>query len=301
MSQWIALLVGLGCLLMGVKFGGGEVISFIDIPSLLIVFITGVCFASSAHGFLRVLSALVAGFSPTHVTDEDSLRDAMVLQSLRNTICATAVVGYLIGVIRMLTSLDDPSSIGPAMAVALLTSLYAVVFGELILGMMVNKLHVRAGESAWSAPSNGLRGGLVAFALVVGHLSVFWLMMHSMQQGQVWHQCEELIALGSSDRTIKEGCVHHLCTDWHHDDVRQNASYSTRAYCHTELCDERLVKEAGTKRKELCARSKAELQTQPSSSPQVVAPRPGDGRVPAGDSVNFDAGPTETQPTGEHK
>ena len=299
MSQWIALLVGLGCLLMGVKFGGGEVIFFIDLTSLLIVFVMGFCFASSAHGFLRVLSALVAGFSPTRVTDEDSLRDAMILQSLRNAICTAAGVGYLIGVIQMLTNLADPSAIGPAMAVALLTSLYAVVFGELILGMMVNKLHVRAGGSAWSVPSNGLRGALIAVAVVVGHLSVFWLLMHSMQQGLVRHQCEELIALESSDRTINQGCVHHLCTNWHDDYVRQDASKSTRAFCHTKLCDEQVVKTAGTKRKDLCARSKAELQTQPSAPSQVVAPEPIDDPVPAAGLVESDAGHTEMKPTGD--
>ena len=140
MSQWIALLVGLGCLLMGVKFGGGEVIFFIDLTSLLIVFVMGFCFASSAHGFLRVLSALVAGFSPTRVTDEDSLRDAMILQSLRNAICTAAGVGYLIGVIQMLTNLADPSAIGPAMAVALLTTLYGAMIANCIFMPIVTKL-----------------------------------------------------------------------------------------------------------------------------------------------------------------
>ena len=180
MSQWIALLVGVGCLLMGIEYGSGSVRAFIDIPSVLIVFVTGFCLAFAAHGFLRVLSALVAGFSPTKVTDEDSARDALILQTLRNTICAAAVVGYIIGLIQMLSNMADPSRIGPAMAVALLTSLYAVLFGELILGPMVNRLHARAGGSAWAAPSHGARGAVIVLLAILAHFGSMMLIMVSL-------------------------------------------------------------------------------------------------------------------------
>jgi len=221
---------------MGILYGNGSVRAFIDIPSVLIVFVTGFCLAFAAHGFLRVLSAVVAGFSPTKVTDEDSARDALILQTLRNTICAAAVVGYIIGVVQMLSNLSDPKSIGPAMAVAILTSLYAMLFGELILGPMVNRLHARAGGSAWSAPSNGSRGAMILIVVIVGHLSVFWLMMHSMNQALVHQQCEELIDLKSSDKELRRGCRQHLCAGWHLAEVRQTAKRSTQDYCYAELC-----------------------------------------------------------------
>ena len=180
MSQWIALLLGFGCLLMGILYGHGSVRAFIDVPSVLIVFVTGFCLAFAAHGFLRVLSALVAGFSPTKVTDEDSARDALILQTLRNTICAAAVVGYIIGLIQMLTNMADPTRIGPAMAVALLTSLYAVIFGELMLGPMVNRLHVRAGGSAWAAPSRGTRGAVIVLLAILAHFGSMMLIIVSL-------------------------------------------------------------------------------------------------------------------------
>ena len=37
------------------------------------------------------------------------------------------LIGTLVGLVQMLTQLDDPSKIGPAMAVALLTTLYGAV------------------------------------------------------------------------------------------------------------------------------------------------------------------------------
>ncbi|MDL2327172.1 MotA/TolQ/ExbB proton channel family protein [Ruminococcaceae bacterium OttesenSCG-928-A11] len=56
------------------------------------------------------------------------------------------MIGTLIGLVNMLGSLSDPSSIGPAMAVALLTTLYGSTLANLIFSPMANKLQVRHDE-----------------------------------------------------------------------------------------------------------------------------------------------------------
>lgn len=53
---------------------------------------------------------------------------------------AMGMIGTLIGLVQMLQSLDDPSSIGPAMAVALLTTLYGAVLASLIFNPIAEKL-----------------------------------------------------------------------------------------------------------------------------------------------------------------
>ncbi|MEX0300295.1 MAG: motility protein A [Kordiimonas sp.] len=45
---------------------------------------------------------------------------------------AMGLIGTLIGLVRMLGNLDDPSSMGPAMAVALLTTFYGAVMAHLV-------------------------------------------------------------------------------------------------------------------------------------------------------------------------
>lgn len=45
---------------------------------------------------------------------------------------AMGLIGTLIGLVRMLGSLDNPTEIGPAMAVALLTTLYGAVLAHLV-------------------------------------------------------------------------------------------------------------------------------------------------------------------------
>ncbi len=56
------------------------------------------------------------------------------------------MIGTLIGLVNMLKDMNDPSSIGPAMAVALLTTLYGSMLANLIFSPMANKLSVRHGE-----------------------------------------------------------------------------------------------------------------------------------------------------------
>jgi chemotaxis protein MotA len=56
---------------------------------------------------------------------------------------AFGMVGTLIGLVQMLANLDDPSSIGPAMAVALLTTFYGAVAANVLFLPMVTKLDRR--------------------------------------------------------------------------------------------------------------------------------------------------------------
>ncbi len=61
---------------------------------------------------------------------------------------AFGMIGTLIGLVQMLRSLDDPSSIGPSMAVALLTTLYGALIANLVCLPIANKLEFRSKEEA---------------------------------------------------------------------------------------------------------------------------------------------------------
>jgi chemotaxis protein MotA len=53
---------------------------------------------------------------------------------------AMGMAGTLIGLVAMLANLSDPSAVGPAMAVALLTTLYGALVGTLLAGIVESKL-----------------------------------------------------------------------------------------------------------------------------------------------------------------
>ncbi len=59
---------------------------------------------------------------------------------------AMGMIGTLIGLVQMLQALDDPSAIGPAMAVALLTTLYGSVIANVFALPLAHKLQVRSTE-----------------------------------------------------------------------------------------------------------------------------------------------------------
>lgn len=56
---------------------------------------------------------------------------------------AMGMIGTLIGLVQMLQALDDPSSIGPAMAVAMLTTLYGALIANLVCIPIADKLKDR--------------------------------------------------------------------------------------------------------------------------------------------------------------
>lgn len=56
---------------------------------------------------------------------------------------AMGMIGTLIGLVAMLLNMSDPSAIGPAMAVALLTTLYGAMIGNILGGPVANILSIR--------------------------------------------------------------------------------------------------------------------------------------------------------------
>ncbi|MDL2207630.1 MotA/TolQ/ExbB proton channel family protein [Desulfovibrio sp. OttesenSCG-928-M16] len=59
---------------------------------------------------------------------------------------ALGMIGTVIGLVQMLKTMDDPSSIGPAMAVALITTFYGAVLSNLVFLPIVGKLKHRSKE-----------------------------------------------------------------------------------------------------------------------------------------------------------
>lgn len=59
---------------------------------------------------------------------------------------AMGMIGTLIGLVQMLSNMDDPKQIGPAMAVALLTTLYGAILANMFALPIADKLAVRSAE-----------------------------------------------------------------------------------------------------------------------------------------------------------
>ena len=73
-------------------------------------------------------------------------RGQKMFKFLAATAPSMGMIGTLIGLVQMLGGLDDPSAIGPAMAVALLTTLYGAILAFLFFGPIADKLEQKSGE-----------------------------------------------------------------------------------------------------------------------------------------------------------
>ena len=69
---------------------------------------------------------------------------ADIFASLGTYAPAIGMVGTLIGLVQMLQTMDDPSTIGPAMAIALLTTFYGSVAANVVFLPMAGKLRTRS-------------------------------------------------------------------------------------------------------------------------------------------------------------
>jgi chemotaxis protein MotA len=59
---------------------------------------------------------------------------------------AMGMIGTLIGLVQMLANMDDPKQIGPAMAIALLTTLYGAILANMVALPIADKLSLRSRE-----------------------------------------------------------------------------------------------------------------------------------------------------------
>jgi len=75
-------------------------------------------------------------------------KGADILNGLGTYAPAMGMVGTLIGLVQMLQSMSDPSSIGPAMAVALITTFYGSIMANMIALPMAGKLAMRSKEES---------------------------------------------------------------------------------------------------------------------------------------------------------
>jgi len=74
-------------------------------------------------------------------------RGQAILTAMGASAPAFGMIGTLIGLVQMLAGMEDPSSIGLGMAVALLTTLYGAVLANVVFLPVAGKLKVRtAGE-----------------------------------------------------------------------------------------------------------------------------------------------------------
>ncbi|MBI1208338.1 MAG: flagellar motor protein PomA [Azospirillum sp.] len=82
------------------------------------------------------------------LADRDRTADRLdqgvrIFRAIGDAAPAFGMIGTLVGLVAMLASMDDPSKIGPSMAVALLTTLYGALISNVIALPIADKLEAK--------------------------------------------------------------------------------------------------------------------------------------------------------------
>ena len=106
--------------------------------------------------FKKGVQLSIDGLEPQQIrnildTEIEFVRDrhklgADIFTSMGTFAPSMGMIGTLIGLVQMLQSMDDPSTIGPAMAVALLTTFYGSLMANICCMPIAGKLKTRSKE-----------------------------------------------------------------------------------------------------------------------------------------------------------
>ncbi|MBL0686731.1 MAG: motility protein A [Sulfurospirillum sp.] len=116
---------------------------------------------SEENDFLKKgLSMAVDGSEPDTIRDmletemektsDRHKANAQIFAQLGGFSGAMGMIGTLIGLVAMLLNMTDPSAIGPAMALALLTTMYGAMIGNIIGSPIANILEIRNDDETLS-------------------------------------------------------------------------------------------------------------------------------------------------------
>jgi chemotaxis protein MotA len=141
------------------------IINKVPVPAELIERIVGFAETARREGILALEQAVEDGDDPflaggvkmaVDGTEPDLIMDILetelgfleerhklgseIIANMATSAPAFGMIGTLIGLVIMLKNMDDPANIGPAMAIALLTTMYGAILANIILDPVSRKL-----------------------------------------------------------------------------------------------------------------------------------------------------------------
>ena len=180
----MGVVAAMGCLVLGIVLCG-PLVHFFNVPSILLVIMgtVGVFVFTHGRGSSQLLSAVVSWlFGPDAEGSSPVVHKQLAAQALDFGQFALLVgaAGMVLGHVQMLQNLSDPSAIGPALAVSLLTLFYGTLINTLF-AVPLSEHHLRlAGadaadfqhqEPSSESPSGSITLGASRLAIVYSRLA----------------------------------------------------------------------------------------------------------------------------------
>ena len=146
----LLFVISIACILAGMAFAGTPLV-FLDVPSLLIVFIPSVSMCIASHGkqnFLDIFRCF-----QSDISTERAIELAQVAHSFGKNVILFGWIGLLIGGVQILHLLKDLEQLSFACAVMLLPILYALCIKALVFQPLADKYHCIGLEKKYTSKS----------------------------------------------------------------------------------------------------------------------------------------------------
>ena len=146
-ASLLGVIIGLAMVIFGIVTGDGGFSllgNFKDIPSIIITIggsLSSLLGSNKLSGFIAGLKSFALPFKEK-ATDPGETNKKIISfwETWGEQGPAWGMIGTLVGLVNMLKNLEDSSTIGPNMAVALLTTLYGSLIANWLCAPFANKL-----------------------------------------------------------------------------------------------------------------------------------------------------------------
>ena len=122
---WIALAVAV--IVLVIFAAGGSLYAFTSVPSILLVILLSLALSLCTHGFREIGKSFQAAFPRSSAGRAEVENALLFFKALQRYLLVSGLVGTLTGGVAMLANLEDASSIGPNLSLALLTLYYGLL------------------------------------------------------------------------------------------------------------------------------------------------------------------------------
>ena len=121
---WVV--IGIGMFVLAIVFAGAPVSLYLSLPALIVVVLPPVFLTLGSFGWTGFWRSFRIAFEGVSATRLELKTGVKLFGALRRFLLLTGIITTMIGLIAMLSSLNQPDEIGHVVALALITLFYSL-------------------------------------------------------------------------------------------------------------------------------------------------------------------------------
>jgi len=149
LSYLVSLVIVVAMSFFGVYVSGAKSLWYVDVPSIIMVFLPTFVLCAGDYGWKGIRDSFSAAFGKKGKTRAELDQAYALAGALGRYAWFAAVFGTCIGIIAILASLreaQDPTRLGPNVAISLICFFYALMFNFMLITPMRNRIALKRGS-----------------------------------------------------------------------------------------------------------------------------------------------------------